>query len=85
MKKYRINAEQLRLDYVTQLKLSEETTVEQAYQDLLELYQSHVDWENGKGTTMYGPQRDDIHFMVNGEKRSVVWLTRPAANNGIIC
>ena len=34
---------------------------------MLELYQSHVDWEIEKGTTMYGPQRDDIHFMVNGK------------------
>lgn len=65
--KISLNAEQLRLDYITQLKLSEETTVEQAYQNLLGLYQSHVDWEIEKGTTMYGPQRDDIHFMVNGK------------------
>lgn len=62
-----LNAEQLKLDYVTQLKPGENTTVEQAYQNLLELYQSHVDWEIDKGTTMYGPQRDDIHFMVNGK------------------
>ena len=66
-KEISLNAEQLRLDYATQLKLNDETTVEQAYQELLELYQSHADWEIEKGTTMYGPQRDDIHFMVNGK------------------
>ena len=65
--KISLNAQQLRLDYIPQLKLNEETTVEQAYQDLLGLYQSHVNWEIEKGTTMYGPQRDDIHFMVNGK------------------
>lgn len=62
-----LNAEQLRLNYVTQLKLVDETTVEQAYQELLALYQSHEDHEIEQGTTMYGPQRDDIHFMVNGK------------------
>lgn len=65
--KISLNAEQLRLDYATQLKLNQDTTVEQAYQELLNLYQSHADWEIDKGTTMYGPQRDDIHFMVNGK------------------
>lgn len=66
-KEISLNAEQLRLDYATQLKLNDETTIEQAYQELLELYKSHADWEIEKGTTMYGPQRDDIHFIVNGK------------------
>lgn len=62
-----LNQENLRLDYVSQLDLEEETTVEQAYNTLLEIFQKNEEREIEQGTTMYGPQRDDIHFMVNGK------------------
>ncbi len=62
-----LNQEKLHLAYATQLKISDSTTVEQAYQELLKIYQDHQAREIEQGTTMYGPQRDDIHFMVNGK------------------
>lgn len=60
-----LNQEQLRLEYVNQLKATGEETVEQLYQRLLATYQENQEHEIEKGTTMYGPHRDDIRFMVN--------------------
>ena len=60
-----LNQEHLHLAYVTQVKVGDETTVDQAYHELLRLYQDNQDREIDQGTTMYGPQRDDIRFMVN--------------------
>lgn len=62
-----LNQEKLHLAYVTQVKVGDKTTVDQAYQELLDLYQANQDREIDQGTTMYGPQRDDIRFMVNGK------------------
>lgn len=60
-----LNQEELRLVYVNQLKIDAQATVDQAYQQLLAIYRENQDHEIEKGTTMYGPHRDDIRFMVN--------------------
>ena len=60
-----LNKESLRLEYVNQLKVSDDTTVEEAYQALFKLYQDNEQREIEQGTTIYGPHRDDIRFLVN--------------------
>ena len=60
-----LNKESLRLEYVNQLKVNDETTVEEAYQALFKLYQDNEQREIEQGTTIYGPHRDDIRFLVN--------------------
>ena len=62
-----LNQEKLHLAYVTQVKVDDETTVDQAYHELLKQYTDNQEREIDQGTTMYGPQRDDIRFMVNGK------------------
>ncbi len=66
-KEISLNQEQLQLGYVNQLKINDQTTVEEAYQTLFKLYQDNEQREVDQGTTMYGPHRDDIRFMVNGK------------------
>lgn len=62
-----LNQEKLHLAYVTQVKVDDETTVDQVYHELLGQYTDNQEREIDQGTTMYGPQRDDIRFMVNGK------------------
>lgn len=62
-----LDAEQLQLKYVTQIKVDDQTSVDDAYHQLLQVYQQHQGREIEQGTTSYGPQRDDIHFIVNGK------------------
>ena len=62
-----LNQEKLHLAYVTQVKVDDKTTVDQAYHDLLKQYADNQEREIDQGPTMYGPQRDDIRFMVNGK------------------
>ena len=62
-----LNAEKLRLVYATQLHVTAETTVDDAYQQLLTIYQENKRREIDQGSTMFGPQRDDLRFMVNGK------------------
>jgi DNA replication and repair protein RecF len=62
-----LNQEKLHLAYVTQLKISPDVTVDQAYQQLLKIYRKNYEHEIEKGTTMYGPHHDDVRFMVNGK------------------
>ncbi len=62
-----LQAEQLKLKYVTQVDIDDDTSVDQVYHQLLKIYQDHQDREVDQGTTSYGPQRDDIHFVVNGK------------------
>ena len=62
-----LNAEKLRLVYATQLHVTAETTVDGAYQQLLTIYQENKRREIDQGSTMFGPQRDDLRFMVNGK------------------
>lgn len=60
-----LNKESLQLEYVNQLKVNDETTAEEAYQALFKLYQDNEQREIEQGTTIYGPHRDDIRFLVN--------------------
>ena len=62
-----LNKESLRLEYVNQLKVNDDTTVEEAYQALFKLYQDNEQREIEQGTTIYGPHRDDIRFLVNNK------------------
>lgn len=62
-----LNAEKLRLVYATQLHVTAETTVDDTYQQLLTIYQENKRREIDQGSTMFGPQRDDLRFMVNGK------------------
>ncbi|MDO4903086.1 MAG: DNA replication/repair protein RecF [Limosilactobacillus sp.] len=60
-----LNAEKLQLIYATQLKVDDTTTVDDAYQQLLSTYKENKSQEIEQGSTMFGPHRDDIRFMVN--------------------
>lgn len=62
-----LDQEELQLEYANQLKIDSQTTVDEAYQQLYQLYQDHQTREIEQGTTLYGPHRDDIRFMVNGK------------------
>ena len=62
-----LNAEKLRLVNATQLKVTAETTVDDAYQQLLTIFKENKAREIDQGSTMFGPQRDDIRFLVNGK------------------
>lgn len=62
-----LNQEELQLEYANQLKVESQTTVDSAYQQLYQLYQDHQAREIEQGTTLYGPHRDDIRFVVNGK------------------
>ncbi|WP_461240082.1 DNA replication/repair protein RecF [Paucilactobacillus sp. N302-9] len=57
--------EQLTFRYVNQLKNNEELTVDGVYKELMELYAKNETREIEQGSTQYGPQRDDLHFLVN--------------------
>ena len=62
-----LQKEQLQLKYVTQLTIDDQTPVEDLQKQLRKLYDDNIDREITLGTTMAGPQRDDIHFIVNGQ------------------
>ncbi|CAM2743332.1 DNA replication/repair protein RecF [Fructilactobacillus fructivorans] len=59
--------ETLRFKYVTSLKKTDLTSVEQIYQSLLAKFKANRDKEVKQGTTIFGPHRDDLHFIVNGK------------------
>ncbi|KRM80417.1 DNA replication and repair protein RecF [Limosilactobacillus coleohominis DSM 14060] len=59
--------EQLRLKYVTQLTIDEQTTRENLETQLRKLFDDNLEREIALGTTLAGPQRDDIHFIVNDQ------------------
>lgn len=58
--------EQLQLQYVSQLTINEESTVADLQEQLQARLREKVDKEIAAGTTLAGPQRDDLHFLVNG-------------------
>ena len=62
-----LQKEQLRLKYVTQLTIDEQTTRENLETQLRKLFDDNLEREITLGTTLAGPQRDDIHFIVNGQ------------------
>lgn len=59
--------ERLALEYVTQLQIDQNSNEEQVEHQLRKLYDDNLDREITLGTTLSGPQRDDIRFMVNGQ------------------
>lgn len=62
-----VHKEQLTIKYVSQLKIDADSSVEELEKQLLDAYQQQLDREIEMGTTLIGPQRDDIQFMVNGQ------------------
>lgn len=59
--------ETLNFKYMTSLKKGELGSVEQIYQILLEKFKSNHEKEIRQGTSIFGPHRDDLRFIVNGK------------------
>lgn len=59
--------ETLNFKYMTSLKKRELGSVEQIYQILLEKFKSNREKEICQGTSIFGPHRDDLRFIVNGK------------------
>ena len=59
--------EELSLQYVSQVEVDDQTTEEEAVAQLRRLYSENEEREIEHGTSLIGPQRDDIHFIVNGQ------------------
>lgn len=57
--------EQLRLRYLSQVHEDSQETVELATAALGELFAKHRQRELDQGTTLVGPHRDDVQFLVN--------------------
>lgn len=58
--------EHLALKYISQLTIDAQTTAADLKEELLEKLTNQVDKEILAGTTLTGPQRDDLQFIVNG-------------------
>ncbi|USS88142.1 DNA replication/repair protein RecF [Fructilactobacillus hinvesii] len=59
--------EELRFRYSTALPKDQLTSVETIYAALLQKFTDNQTKEIQQGTTLYGPQRDDLRFLVNGK------------------
>ncbi|GEK28989.1 DNA replication/repair protein RecF [Furfurilactobacillus siliginis] len=59
--------EELAFSYVNQVKATAETTVDEIYQSYQEQFERQQHKEIEQGTTLIGPHRDDLHFLVNGK------------------
>jgi DNA replication and repair protein RecF len=59
--------EKLTFRYVSQVKTADDKTVPDYQQELLASYQQRADHEIELGTTLTGPHRDDVAFLVNGQ------------------
>lgn len=59
--------ETLKFKYMTSLKKEELGSVEQIYRILLEKFKSNHEKEIRQGTSIFGPHRDDLRFIVNGK------------------
>ena len=57
--------EKLTFRYVTQVQLEDNASVDDIYHQLLELYATNETKEIEQGSTQYGPQRDDLRFLIN--------------------
>lgn len=62
-----VQKEQLTIKYVSQLQIDENSDIEDLKKQLQDIYGQQLDREIELGTTLTGPQRDDIQFMVNGQ------------------
>ena len=59
--------ETLTLKYVTQVSVNDQTTVEEIQSQLKTLLEKSQAREQMLGTTLVGPQRDDLQFLVNDQ------------------
>ncbi|USS90437.1 DNA replication/repair protein RecF [Fructilactobacillus carniphilus] len=59
--------EELQFRYSTALPKEQLTSVDMIYTALLQKFADHQEKEIQQGTTLYGPQRDDLRFLVNGK------------------
>ncbi|KRM12646.1 DNA replication/repair protein RecF [Paucilactobacillus suebicus] len=59
--------EELKFKYDTQVSEDTLSSVEDVYQALLALLTKNEDREIDHGSTLYGPHRDDLIFLVNGK------------------
>lgn len=57
--------EVLKLKYISQVMIDEKTAENEIAEQLQKLYHEHQSQEIKLGTTLYGPQRDDIRFLIN--------------------
>lgn len=57
--------EVLKLKYISQVMIDEKTAENEIAEQLQKLYHEHQSQEVKLGTTLYGPQRDDIRFLIN--------------------
>ncbi|GAB6092989.1 DNA replication/repair protein RecF [Furfurilactobacillus curtus] len=59
--------EQLTFDYINQIKAAPGASVESLYQAYQTAFERQQQKEIEQGTTLIGPHRDDLHFLVNGK------------------
>lgn len=60
------NSEELQVIYVPSTnEIKAESSTEDIYHKLLQIYENNQDKEVRKGTTLFGPHRDDIQFLLN--------------------
>ncbi len=59
--------EALELRYVSQLTIDAQSEASDLTEQLQAALRANVDKEIAAGTTLTGPQRDDLHFLVNGK------------------
>lgn len=59
--------EELTFDYINQIKATPEDSVESLYQAYQTAFERQQQKEIEQGTTLIGPHRDDLHFLVNGK------------------
>ncbi|MCF6160400.1 MULTISPECIES: DNA replication/repair protein RecF [Furfurilactobacillus] len=59
--------EELAFEYVNQIKATREQSVDTLYKAYQEQFERQQAKEIEQGTTLIGPHRDDLHFMVNGK------------------
>ncbi|AUJ28741.1 DNA replication/repair protein RecF [Liquorilactobacillus hordei] len=57
--------EELKFNYDTSVENIYEKDVKQLYTDLKKLYETNQNKEIFQGSTLYGPHRDDVQFLIN--------------------
>ena len=62
-----LGKEHLTFEYVSQVIQKQDLSVDQLYDELRKAFASHEERELQQGTTLVGPQRDDVRFLVNGK------------------
>lgn len=59
--------EVLKFKYVCALKKKDQSSVDDIYQALTDLFAENKQKEIRQGSTLYGPHRDDLQFIINGK------------------